>query len=366
VTVIAPEEAGLDPSLPDTLRGLVERDMERGLVQGMQLFVARRGTVVVDEAIGVAAGTSTPITPTTRFLLASASKAITATALHLLVERGLVAYNDPVSRHVPAFGKNGKGAVTIRQVFTHQGGFPDLGMTTVLPAMSGSWETAVDALCDLELEYEPGTQVVYHGFTAFAALAEVVRCVDGRSFAAFCDEEIFRPLGMADTTWGLPDGVEATDLVGPNEAADADVAVWRSPQARGSVIPGANAHSTARDVGALYLSLSGRGAPPSLLSRATVEHATLLHAPMAPGWSFGFGYGFMVGTEPGAVLSRGNLGSTRTYGHPGMTFTQAMCDPRDDLVIVFLGNVAIEQGESDRRFGILCDAVYRAVTDRVS
>jgi CubicO group peptidase (beta-lactamase class C family) len=350
------------PRLAERLRSVASSQIDSGLTQGMQIVVAHHGEVVVDEVLGSDPRTGAPITPTTRFLLASASKAITATAVHILVDRGLLTYNDPVARHVEEFAQGGKEEVTIRQTFTHQGGFPDLGMTTVIPALSGDWDAAVAAVCALPLELEPGTHVVYHGFTAFAVLAEVVRRVAGRPFADFCRDEIFDPLEMSSTTWGLPDGVDATDLVGWDAAVDDDVAVWRSTGARSSVIPGANAHSTARDLASLYLSLSGHG--PALLAPATVEHATALHAPMVPGSGFGFGYGFMVGTDPGSVLSRGNLGSPRSFGHPGMTFTQAVCDPRGDVVMVFLANVASTQTESDRRFGILCDTVHRAVIDR--
>ena len=348
----------------DRLRGIAERQIEQGLARGMQLVVAHRGVVVVDESIGHAFAGGEPsgaaITPTTRFHIASSSKAITATAVHLLVEQGLVAYNDPVARHVEEFARHDKATITIRQLFTHQAGIPDLAGRAAPAILLGDWDAAVAAVCDLEPEYTPGDHVIYHGLTSNTILAEVVRRVSGRPFPEFCRTEILEPTGMGHTSWGLPDGVEATDTVGWDEAVEEEVRVWRAPAVRANVIPGGGAYSTARDLASLYLAL------PSILSPATVEHATRVHAPMAPGSPWGFGYGFMVGTDAAATLSRGNLGSPRVYGHPGYCFSQALCDPEHDLVMVFLANVAPTQFESDRRFGILCDTVYRAISERGS
>jgi CubicO group peptidase (beta-lactamase class C family) len=236
-------------------------------------------------------------------------------------------------------------------------------MRSVPAALSGDWDAAVAAVCALDLEHPPGAQVVYHGFTAATVLAEIVQRATGRSFVDVCREDVLEPLGMSSTTWGRPTGETTNAVVGRDDTIDRDVEIWRTPAALRAVLPGANLHSTARDLCALYLALSGHGPAdrPWILAPATVTHATELHAPMVPGLGFGFGYGFMVGTEPGLSLSRGNLGSRRAFGHPGMTFSQAVCEPRDDLVMVFLANVASTQDESDRRFGILCDTVHRAV-----
>ena len=357
----APAAVGFAPDLPDRLREIVAAQIDAGLAYGMQLVVARHGLVVIDDVIGTCAGGDEPIDHDTRFHLASASKAITATAVHMLADRGLLTYNDPVARHLEEFAAEGKADVTLRQVMSHQAGFPDLGVTAAPAILSGEWEAAVAAVCALPLEYAPGEKVVYHALTASTVLAEVVSRVDGRSFPAFCREEIFDPLGMKNTAWGLPDGVAATEVVGWDDAMEAELAPWKTETARQSVVPGANAHGTARDLAALYLGLSG-GTDTPLVSPATMAHATALHAPMIPGLTWGFGLGYMVGTDPRVLLSRGSLGSLGAFGHPGHCFTQALCDPRDDVVMVFLANVAPSQSESDRRFSILCDTVYRAVS----
>ena len=357
-----PAAVGLAPDLPDRLREIVAAQIDAGLAHGMQLVVARHGVIVIDDVIGTCAGTDEPIGHHTRFHLASASKAITATAVHLLADRGLLTYNDPVARHVEEFAAEGKAGVTLRQVMSHQGGIPDLAGSAAPAILSGDWDAAVAAVCALPLEYSPGEKVVYHALAGSTVLAEVVSRVDGRSFPVFCREEIFDPLGMHDTDWGLPEDATSTEIVGWDDAMEEELTAWKTDVARRSVVPGANAHGTARDLAALYLGLSGTANTQPLVAPATMAHATALHAPMIPGLTWGFGLGYMVGTDPRVLLSRGSLGSLGAYGHPGHCFTQALADPRDDLVMVFLANVAPSQGESDRRFSILCDTVYRAVT----
>ena len=113
------------------------------------------------------------------------------------------------------------------------------------------------------------------------------------------------------------------------------VARWRRRETRAALHPGIGAYSTARDLGRFYQSWLDDGAMPDggrLLSPATVRRARLHHAVVTP--TFGFGYGFMMGTDPALPLSRGVLCSPRTFGHPGMCSAQAWADPDTGLVAV--------------------------------
>lgn len=349
-----------DPGpLGEDLERLAGEQMAAGLAGAMQLVVAHGDRIVVDRALGSA-------TPGSRFHLMSATKPVTAAALHRMVERGLVSYADPVARHLPAFAAGGKESVTIHQALSHQGGFPDLTGAAAAACLLGTWEDGIAAVCDLPLETAPGSAVIYHPLSASLAVAAVVEAVAGRPFPDVVQDEVLDPLGMSSTTWGVPP--EAAGAVAECRGADAEmeqaVAPWRDPTVRTKVVPGGGLFGPAGDLVRFYLALRG-GAPalgvPALLAPATVRHATALHAPMAPGSTWGFGLGFMVGTQPGVNLSRGQLGSPRAYGHPGHCSIQALADPAADVVMAFFADVAPQQSESDRRFGILCDAVYRAL-----
>lgn len=355
-----PAAVGLDPQLPDRLRGEVARQRAEGLTNGAQLFVARRGDVVIDEAVGVRSSDSSPLRPDTRLAVYSAGKPVVATAVHILVERGLLTYSDPVQRHLHEFNGGGKEAITIRDCFLHLGGLPD-EERKVGVGDHVDWDAAVAKICDLEVEYEPGTRVEYHPITVWTLLAEIVRRLDGREFEVFCDQEIFSPLGMKHSSWGLaPELGDAADRTMMREGDDGgDLAM------RGVCVPGGSMFSTAHDLGLFYVCWrsGGMAGDVRLLSEATVAHATLRHVGRILGVDegLGLGYGFFVGAEPSAMLSRGHLCSPRTFGHPGGVCSVAFCDPEHDLVVAFVANVGPDQFESDRRFAIMCDHVYRAI-----
>lgn len=355
----APHEVGLAPDLRGRLRQEVERQREAGLTNGMQMFVARQGRTVIDESVGLRATDSKQLTSDTRLAVYSAGKPVVATAVHLMAERGLLAYSDRLDRHLPEFVGEGKGAVTIRHCFLHLAGLPDQeGRISVQD--HEDWATAVAKICALDLEYEPGSKVDYHPVTASTLLAEVVRRLDGRSFDVFCGDEIFGPLGMSRSTWGLrpQDAHHADRTLGAGEDSTGDLAL------RAAVVPGASLFSTAHDLGRFYLCWGngGRLGDARLLSRLTVDHATSRHVGRILGAEgIGLGYGFFVGAEPSVTLSRGHLCSQRTFGHPGSTSAVAFCDPEADLVVAFIANRSPGQAESDRRFAIMSDHVYRAM-----
>jgi CubicO group peptidase (beta-lactamase class C family) len=347
----------VDDRLPARLRALIDVQLERGITRGMQVFVARHGKVLIDEAHGVRGQDDQEVTPETRFLIYSTSKSLTATAVHLLVERGEIVYSDPVAKFVPEFAAGGKESATIRHLLLHQGGFPDTEST--LPAeVFHHLDDAVRAVCAMPAQFQPGTTTIYHVLTGATMLAEVVQRITGQDFASYCKEHIFMPLGMQHTSWGIAPSEEpdVSDTIGVDEESEAVSARYRSPEMRRAVAPAIGAYSTARDLGRFFQVWLDGGAP--ILSAPTCEHARQRHAPITE--TLGFGYGFFVGSEPSGS-SRGTLCSAQTFGHPGMCSSQAYADPASGLVVAMLANLHPGQAASDRRFSILCDTVARAL-----
>jgi CubicO group peptidase (beta-lactamase class C family) len=139
------------------------------------------------------------------FLVASVTKPLTALAAVLLVERGRITLDDPVGDHVPEFAANGKDKVRVRHLLTHTSGLPDmLPNNEQLRQDHQPLDAFVRAICELPLDFEPGTRVQYQS-TGFAMLADIVRRVSGRPLAPFLADELFRPLGLIDTALGAPD-----------------------------------------------------------------------------------------------------------------------------------------------------------------
>lgn len=335
--------------------------MEQGLADGMQLFVSRHGVPVLDRGFGCRTNDGTRVTTSTRFAIFSSSKPLTATALHLLAEQGELTYLDPVVRFLPEFGAAGKDGVTLRHLLLHQAGIADPADTVPVSAYA-DFPDAVQQICRLTPEHPPGEVSRYHVLTGMAIVAEVVQRVSGQDFREFCQSNIFDPLGMHQTTFGLPSSLidEAIDTVGRGPERQAVCELWASPAIRQALHPAIGAYSTARDLGRFYQQwLDALAGSSSMLSAVTARAATALHAPATA--TFGFGYGFMVGVDPALPLSRGTLCSPATFGHPGMCSSQSYADPSTGVVAVLLANTDPGQEDSDRRFAVLCDTISRAV-----
>ena len=174
----------------------------------------RDGEVLTHESVrGVAVSRPEriPMARDTVFDLASLTKVMaTTTAVMLLAERGALDVDDPVARHLPAFGERDKDAVTLRHLLTHSSGLrPWRGYHETLlerdRKKGEAWigtprakEWVVDSICRSALVHEPGSAAVY-GDLDFITLGAVVEAVSGEPLDAFCRANVFEPLGMKDT-----------------------------------------------------------------------------------------------------------------------------------------------------------------------
>ena len=165
---------------------------------GAQVYFSRRGRAVLEYACGEARP-GTPLTPDSITAWFSACKPLTAMAVAILYDRGLLELDDPVRRYIPAFG-NGKESCTVRNVLTHQGGFAG----AVANPGASSTEDIIAGICAWPAEYPPGSRAGYHPTGGWFVLGEIVRLIDGRPIDRFVAEELFAPLGMADSHMGMP------------------------------------------------------------------------------------------------------------------------------------------------------------------
>ena len=179
------------------------------------------GGMVWQEAFGTsdAAGTR-PATVDTRFNIGSVSKVIAAVAALILADRGLLALDDPIVRHLPRFSMRSPEyrLITVRHLLTHSSGLPGSWLHDMfsLAPLPGYAEELEAGLANLHLKHAPGAMAVYcnDGFTLFE---RVVQAVSGQSFAAFVESAVLAPLGMARSGYTLaplPSGEAATAFIG--------------------------------------------------------------------------------------------------------------------------------------------------------
>ena len=195
--------AGADPQ--QIFQTAVDEAIAAGEV-GIQFAVYKDEELVVDVWGGVAdRATGREVDRQTLFNVFSVTKAITATALHIQAERGLVSYDAPIARYWPEFAAHGKDRTTVRDGLSHRTGIPAMP-AGVTPEQMADYDWMVNALANLEPVFEPGTTNAYHSYTWGWINSVVVERTDPqqRPFRQFVQEEIAQPLGIEDLWMGLP------------------------------------------------------------------------------------------------------------------------------------------------------------------
>jgi CubicO group peptidase (beta-lactamase class C family) len=365
-----PDSVGMDPRKIDDLQRQVKQQLATGLSPGTQVVVARHAQVVLDMALGMArADPPTPVTHDTLFYSWSVAKPVTAMAVHLLIERGQLALDDPLVKYWPEFGRHGKERVLVRHVLAHRAGFP-------LPPDSfpwydyHDWDAAVRGMEDVTLKFEPGSAVQYHALTFGWALGELVRRVDGRRIEDFVQAEFFSPLQMCHTYLKLPEALLpcTVELSAPPEFTDGvqGAFVFNIPQMRMAVVPAAGLHTTARDMARFYQMLLNGGeldgarvlSPESILRSRTPSNLPG-ERERDSGEPSGRSYGFDLGYHGRRVWGGEQVNAT-TFGHNGWGTNATWADPERDALCVILNNGMQDDPLNDQRLRAICDLVLAA------
>jgi CubicO group peptidase (beta-lactamase class C family) len=197
-------------ALQERMQRLADELVRSGQETGLQVAVYSGGEQVVDVVAGAAdPATGRPVSADTPFYAYSVGKAMTATIVHILAERGVfgeAGYDRPVAAFWPEFAQRGKEKVTIRHALTHTAGIPGLP-PDVTPEEACDWDRICARVAGLEPWWEPGTKTAYHAYTFGYILGELVRRATGQRISELLQKEIAEPLGVTGELWfGLPAG----------------------------------------------------------------------------------------------------------------------------------------------------------------
>lgn len=212
--------AAADEAVLAHIEATVTREMEANRIPGLSIGVTSADGIIWQRGFGYAdAQTKLPADQRTLYRVASMTKPVTAFAVLLLVDRGLVDLDAPVSTYVPEFSmrrRPGGEPVTVRHLLCHYSGIS----RDVYRGISGKVPAPVDLLGILAEDYlaaAPGTEYRYSNVN-YALLGVLIERVSGRSYGDFLEEEVFAPLGMADTVVGLENTPEARLAAGHERA----------------------------------------------------------------------------------------------------------------------------------------------------
>ena len=172
---------------------------------GLQVAAYLDGKLVVDAWAGMAdEATKKPVEGDTMFMLSSTTKGVTATCMHLCVEKHKLDYDMPIVKVWPEFGANGKEAATLRHALSHRTGVPQtpVGYT---PDWLPDWDKMCRGIAALKPMYPIGERTAYNSLNYGYINGEILRRVDGRSIGQFLQDEICKPLGINGLYLGVPD-----------------------------------------------------------------------------------------------------------------------------------------------------------------
>ena len=311
----------------------IEKAVADGLIPGAVCIIGHNGRVVHRKAFGSRSlePQREPMTADTIFDLASLTKSIaTATSVMQLVEQGKVRLNDPVSKYVPEFAKNGKTDVTVRELLTHYSGLrEDLDLKERWRGQAEGWRRAEDE----KLVAPPGAMFRYSDIN-YIMLGEIVERVSGMPLDQYAEANIFQPLNMTTTRFLPPPGWRPR--IAPTEYDEDHVmlrGVVHDPTARrmGGVAGHAGLFSTADDLAIFAQNMLSRT---RILSPLTIEKMT---TPQQPPWATTLrGLGWDIDSPFSS--NRGELLPVGSFGHTGFTGTSLWIDPYTQTYIILLTN----------------------------
>ncbi|MEP7271724.1 MAG: serine hydrolase domain-containing protein [Acidobacteriota bacterium] len=395
-----PSEAGLSKERLDRIGRVTQEHIAANRVAGAIGLIARRGKIGYFEAWGMMDKEGAkPMRKDAIFRMYSMTKAVTGVATMILYEEGRFALNDPVSKYLPELkalkvvidrkdetGKRiyevvpSEREMTVRDLLRHTSGLDYAGprdekgelIYRQLGLTSGdiTIEEAVKRMGKAPLVHQPGT--VWDYSLSTDVLGRLVEVLSGTTLDKFFEERIFKPLGMVDTGFYVPES--KWDRLTTLYTQKPDRTITRFPGAPQDsykkpatlLLGGAGLASTAMDYARFYQMLLNGGILDGqrLLSRKTVELISADHLGDLPRIGellpkgYGFGLTFAVSLGPGKT---GTIGSEGEYYWGGAAGTRFWIDPKEQMFGIYLVQILPHTGLNYG--GEFRQLAYQAIND---
>jgi len=391
-----PEEAGMLPDRIEHVKRLAEGWVKQGQTPSLVVLAARKGVIFLHEAFGklTPEADSPPLQVDSIFPIASLTKPVTATAIMILVEDGLLSLNRPVVDYIPEICGEGTEEMLVHHLLSHTSGYNHEALMEFMgkrigesPEIPPCEETQHPLIHEqLVLGYPaplwkaPGVEASYCGRN-YLLLGELVRRVSGYSLDNFASKRIFQPLGMIDTYYIVPESLDSRIVQLPPEAPAAQriSRFWEGFNSRQMKSTPHGAHSvwsTAMDMaifGQMFLN-GGRYSDTRILSRPTVAEMTRNQIP-GIGTNYGgtympeasVGYSWLVQCNTKWRYFDGSLQSLGSFCHPGGSGTTLWVDPTYEIVGVYF-SIALERTPTPKlelkwNLDLYQNAVTAAISD---
>src|SRR6266404_5727501 len=352
-----PPHAVLSRGKLSAIDDFINGEIASGNIPGAIVLIQHHGQPVYFKCFGKRdAEKGTPMTADAIFPIHSVTKTVTSVAAMMLVDRGKIALNDPVSKYIPSFAgmkvgverKDDSGRavldlvpprrpITIEDLLLHTSGitYGFYGEGLVKAAYDGIYLGDFDnaefaeRIAKLPLAEQPRTLWDY-GHSA-DVLGRVIEVASGQSLYQFEKTNLLDPLGMTTTKFFLTDPAERARYAQPLakdrhvERNSLDVTRWESG--------GGGMVSTISDFARYGQMLLNGGTTDHVGPGSGVARNYFYY----PGDGFGFGYGFGIRTDPGNAVPPppGSLGEIKFDGATGVYI---VVDRSQDMFFVAMEN----------------------------
>ena len=400
--MVEPEAVGLSTDRLSRIDKVMETHVAQQKIAGGVTLLARHGKIAHLGVYGMMdVEAEKPMKPDTIFRIASMTKPITSVAVMMLYEEGHFRLNEPVSKFIPAFKEMlvlppedaedltqpvpATEQITIWNLLTHTDGLtyhwnerlgPQYAAADITHGLLQDESTLakkMKVLATIPLLHQPGAEFEYG--LSIDLLGYLVEVVSGMSLDQFFSERIFKPLGMKDTHFFIPEAKRERIATVYERTKDGPITrKTQEPTVDGSLTystdypyngprtyfsGGGGLVSTVSDYArfAQMMLNGGKLDGVRLLSRKTVELMTTNQLAKMD-VDFGFGLGFGVVRDESDL---NEIGSVGRFGWGGFFFTSFFIDPQEQMVGIFMCQLhpsgGLDLGEKIR---ILC---YQAIAD---
>jgi len=366
-----PSALNLNDRALDRLQELITRHIADGRYPAAQIAIARQGQLALTASFGEARTEPKRVTAAddTLWLLYSNTKVVTACAVWILVEQGALSFTDTVAKHLPGFEANGKGDITLIQLLSHQGGFPN---ATIPDAVWTDHDLLRRTVCNFTLEWTPGSRVHYHGASAHWVAAALIEAKTKMDYRDFIREQVTTPLGLTNELFvGLPDSahVRAVDMHEPSSDGTRQVLRGENNTAefRRAGVPGGGGYATARAMAAFYQMLAQGGTLNGvrLLSPRLVQYVTRNvteeRIDLNMGMPMHRGLGPHVRGTTAGIRGLGSLASPRTFGHGGVGSSYCWADPESGVSFAYLTNSRVPDPWHSERLDLISNFAHTSI-----
>ena len=389
---VEPGSVGLSSAKLNEIDDVLNGYIAQNKINGAVLLVARHGKIAYFKSFGYRDNNKQlPMEKDSIFRIQSMTKSLAAVSFAMLKDEGKLAFDDPVSKYIPAFkdvkigevtqdasGKNvitlvpPSTVMTVQHLATHTSGLdggagqPKPGITELYTQANLNDPQLTNAEVSEKIAKLPlceNPETYYRYGTSYNVLGRVIEVASGMPLDRFFEERIYKPLGMKDSGFRVT-GEDVNRLV----YLDPKSIFYFDPTDPNRKLLSASfgSVSTAMDYARFAQMLLNKGeyegkqlVKPETVAYITADRLGPLgnrnDSAYVPGRGYGEGFDFYVRVDTTSADYPANLGEFRKGGITGTVYT---VDPKEDLVAVFMASTMLRPYKSD-----LQKIIYQALVD---